>query len=266
QRLLALVQSQFEAGWATELALAQQRTLVASQRRSLAALRQQADQARITLALLAGQTREAIVETSTLAAIYAPAVDTGVPSDLLLRRPDIARAEAQLAAADADVLAARAAMLPSLTFSAYAGASSGRLSSLFDNPLYSVAAGLAAPIFNAGRLAAGHDLAQARREELLADYRQAIVAAFADVQAALAGMHGVQEQLDAQAEELVQAQRALILAESRYRAGAETLLTLLDAQRILYAAQDMAAYLKELHLQSAVDLYRALGGGWRLDN
>lgn len=265
ERLLALVQSQYEAGSATQLAVAQQRTLVASQRRSLAALRQQANQARVALAHLTGQAREVTVNTSTLASIRIPAIDAGVPSELLVRRPDIARAEAQLTAADADVVVARAAMLPSLTFAAYAGASSDRLGSLFDNPLYSLAAGLAAPIFNAGRLAAGHDLAQARREELLADYRQAIVMAFSDVQMALAQMHGVQAQLDAQSEELIQAQLALTLAESRYRAGAETLLTLLDTQRTLYAAQDMAAQLKALHLQSAVDLYRVLGGGWKID-
>lgn len=265
ERVLALVQSQYEAGSATQLAMAQQRTLVASQRRSLAALRQQANQARVALAHLTGQARDVTVNTSTLASIRIPAIDTGVPSELLVRRPDIARAEAQLAAADADVLVARAAMLPSLTFSAYAGANSDRLGSLFNNPLYSLAAGLAAPIFNAGRLAAGHDLAQARREELLADYRRSIVMAFSDVQMALAQMHGVQAQLDAQSEELTQAQLALTLAESRYRAGAETLLTLLDTQRTLYAAQDMAAQLKALHLQSAVDLYRVLGGGWKID-
>ncbi|KAA0889187.1 efflux transporter outer membrane subunit [Pusillimonas sp. ANT_WB101] len=265
ERLLSLVQSQYEAGSATQLAVAQQRTLVASQRRSLAALRQQANQARVALAHLTGQAREVTVNTPTLASIRIPAIDAGVPSELLVRRPDIARAEAQLTAADADVVVARAAMLPNLTFAAYAGANSNRLGSLFDNPLYSLAAGLAAPIFNAGRLAAGHDLAQARREELLADYRQAIVMAFSDVQMALAQMHGVQAQLNAQFEELTQAQLALTLAESRYRAGAETLLTLLDTQRPLYAAQDMAAQLKALHLQSAVDLYRVLGGGWRID-
>jgi len=265
ERLLALVQSQYEAGSATQLAVAQQRTLVASQRRSLAALRQQANQARVALAHLTGQAREVTVNTSTLASIRIPVIDAGVPSELLVRRPDIARAEAHLAAADADVVVARAAMLPSLTFAAYAGANSNRLGSLFDNPLYSLAAGLAAPIFNAGRLAAGHDLAQARREELLADYRQAIVMAFSDVQMALAQMHGVQAQIDAQSEELIQAQLALTLAESRYRAGAETLLTLLDTQRTLYAAQDMAAQLKALHLQSVVDLYRVLGGGWKID-
>lgn len=262
QGILAVVRVQYEAGAATELDVAQQSALVSSQRRALAALRQQADQARVVLALLTGQTADVQLGTDTLAATSHPAIQAGAPSDLLLRRPDVARAEARLAAADADVLAARAAMFPSLVLTARAGAGGASAAQLFDNPLYSLAAGLAAPIFNAGRLAAGHELTLARREELLADYRQAIIAAFADVEAALAAMRGVRAQREAQAEELAQARLALRLAEARHREGAETMLTLLDAQRTLYAAQDMAVHLKALQLQAAIDLYRALGGGW----
>ncbi|TFL11533.1 efflux transporter outer membrane subunit [Pusillimonas caeni] len=262
QGILAVVRAQYAAGAATELDVARQGALVSSQRRALEALRQQAGQARIALALLTGQAADLPIRTETLTAIRQPVVHIGLPSDLLLRRPDIAGAEARLAAADADVHAARAAMLPSLVLSAHVGAGGTSPARIFDNPLYSLAAGLTAPIFNAGRLAAGHDLALAQREELLAGYRQTIVAAFADVQTALAAMQGVQAQREAQAEELAQAQLALRLAESRHREGAETMLTLLDAQRTLYAAQDMAAYFQALHLQAAIDLYRALGGGW----
>ena len=265
QRLLVLVQSQVDAGSATALALAQQHTLVAAQQRIAAALSQQAENARIALTQLIGQAADLPVHTPSLTKITVPTIHADVPSALLVRRPDIARAEARLAAADADVLAARAAMLPRLVLSTYVGSGSSHLNQVLSNPLYSLAAGLAAPIFNAGRLAAGHELAQARREELLADYRQTILAAFADTQSALANMHGVQAQLDAQSEELAQAQRVLALSESRYRSGADTLLVLLDAQRTLYAAQDEAARLRALQLQAAIDLYKALGGGWRRD-
>jgi outer membrane protein TolC len=168
-----------------------------------------------------------------------------------------------LTAADANIIAARAAMLPSISLSGDINAGSNRLSSVFDNPVYSLAAGLAAPIFNAGRLAAGRDLAVAQREELLANYRRAIVAAFGDVETAMNAVSGIDAQRVAQEEELRQAQRALTLAESRYRAGAETSLTLLDAQRTLYAAQDTAAQLRTLRLQASVSLYKALGGGWQ---
>ncbi len=262
QEILAVVRAQYEAGAATELDVAQQGALLYSQQRGLEALRQQAGQARVALALLTGQAMDVPVTTPNLEGISLPAINTGIPSDLLLRRPDVASAEARLAASDADVRAARAAMLPSLVLSAGIGAGGTNPAGIFDNPLYSLAAGLTAPIFNAGRLEAGHDLARAQREERLAGYRQAIVAAFADVQAGLEAMQGMQAQRKAQDQELAQAQLALRLAEARHREGAETMLTLLDAQRTLYAAQDTAVLLKALHLQAAIDLYRALGGGW----
>ena len=261
-RLLALVESRVRAGAATPLELAQQRGLIAAQRRGVEALRQQAGDARSALALLLGQDNGPDIATQTLAALQAPSVAAGLPAELLTRRPDIARAEAQLAAADANLLAARAALLPRLTLTGGIGSGGDALRRVFDNPLYSLAAGLAAPVFDAGRLAAGRDLAQARREELLANYRAAIVAAFADTEVALNAVAGIAAQSAAQGEELAQAQRALTLAERRYRAGADSLLTLLDAQRTLYAAQDAAVQLQAQGLQASVALYKALGGGW----
>lgn len=261
-RLLALVESRVRAGAATPLELAQQRGLIAAQRRGVAALRQQQGEARSALALLLGQAGGAPPATTTLAALQAPSIAAGLPAELLTRRPDIARAEAQLAAADANLRAARAALLPRLTLTGGIASGGDALRRVFDNPAYSLAAGLAAPIFDAGRLAAGRDFAQARREELLARYRAAIVAAFADAEVALNAMAGVAAQSAAQAEELAQAQRALTLAERRYRAGADSLLTLLDAQRTLYAAQDAAVQLQAQGLQASVALYKALGGGW----
>ncbi|TEA80176.1 efflux transporter outer membrane subunit [Allopusillimonas ginsengisoli] len=263
ERVLQLVQSQVEAGSAMALALAQQRTLVAQQQRQVHALRQQAQQATTALALLLGQAGDMTLATDKLDALSLPSINAGLPSALLLRRPDIAAGEARLSAASADVAAARAALMPSLSLSGYVGGGGQRLSQILENPLYSLAASLTAPIFNAGRLAAGRDLAQADREALLAQYRQSIVAAFADVQVALDARAGLQAQELAQQEALVQAEAALALADARYREGAETLLVLLDAQRSLYAAQDEAIQIRAARLQNAVDLYRALGGGWQ---
>lgn len=266
ERLLSWVAARQRAGAATALELAQQRGLVAAQRRQLAALRQQAGDARTALAVLLGQpglALESAPQPSAWQGLHESRIDAGLPSQLLTRRPDIARAEARLAAANANVAVARAAMLPRLTLSARLGTGGDRPGRMFDNPLYSLAAGLAAPVFDAGRLAAGSDRAQARREELLADYRQAIVAAFGDVEVTLNATAGLQAQSLAQHEELLQAQRALALAENRWRAGAESLLTLLDAQRTLYAAQDLGVQLKLARLQARVGLYRALGGGWK---
>lgn len=266
ERLLALVESRARAGAATPLELARQRGLAAGQRRALLALRQQSEDAQTAVGVLLGQAGGIEIRTGSLSSLSAPPVHAGLPSELLSRRPDIARAEARLAAADADVAAARAAMLPSLTLVADLGSGGNRLRRLFDNPAYALAAGLAAPIFDGGRLAAGRDLALARREELLAAYRQAIVAAFAEAEVALDAAARLDGQIAAQAEVLAEAQQALALAESRYRAGAEALLGLLDAQRTVHAAQDEAVQLRQGRLQAAVDLFKAFGGGWRIES
>lgn len=263
ERVLATVQARAAAGSATQLELAQQRGLVAEQRRSREELRQQADDVRSALAVLLGQAVPAETSSAALTALVAPSVNAGLPSELLLRRPDLARAEAQLSAADADLRAARAAMLPRLNLSAAASGSNGSLNRVFADPIYSLAAALTAPIFDGGALAAERDRTAARREELLAAYRQSIVAAFADVQVALNAGAGVEAQWQAQQEVQAQAERALQLAERRYQAGAEDLLNLLDAQRTLYAAEDQSAQLRLARLQASVALARALGGGWQ---
>lgn len=260
-RLLDTVAARARAGAAGALELAQQRGLVASLRRDAEALRQDADDIEVALAVLIGRPEFRVVD-DRLAGIVAPDIDAGVPALLLTRRPDVARAEAQLAAADASVMAARAAMLPRLTLQAGLGVGGSRPSAIFDSPLYSLAAGLAAPIFDAGLLAAQRDLALAQREELLANYRQTLLTGFGDVEASLNALDGIARQARAQAFVVDQANRALAFSESRFRAGADTLLVLLDTQRTLYAARDLAVQLDLARLLATVDLYRSLGGGW----
>lgn len=264
QRVLLTVEARYAAGAATPLELAQQRGLLAEQRRNRAELRQQAEDLHSSLAVLLGQSQPAAAMDSALTALQAMPLAAGLPSDLLLRRPDLARAEAQLRAADADLRAARAALLPRLDLSAGAGGNASSLSRVLANPLYSLAAALSAPIFDGGALAAARDASSARREELLASYRQRIVEAFADVQTALNAGAGVEARWRAQQEVQAQAARALQLAEERYQAGADDLLNLLDAQRSLYAAEDQSAQLHLARLQSSVALARALGGGWQV--
>jgi len=260
-QVLALVESRYRAGTASPLELAQQRGLVAGLEQRLAVIEGDIAVDRAALAALVGRPSPGFeVATAKLSTLLVPAISADLPATVLTRRPDIVAAERRLAAADADVAAARAAMLPQVTLSAGAGYESGRLSRLFDDPLYSLAAGLAAPIFAGDRLRGERDLAIARREELLADYRQAIVTAFAEVDQALASIAAIEREQGAQAEALRQAETAARLANSRYRAGAETLLTMLDAQRTLYAAQEDALTLRQARLEAAVTLYRALGG------
>ncbi|CAI8876347.1 efflux transporter outer membrane subunit [Pseudomonas sp. IT-P176] len=263
QSVLKLVQTRYDSGSATALELAQQKSLVAAQQRQLPLVQQQAAEARITLAALLGRPVQALPRSHlNFAQMSWPSIASGVPSDLLSRRPDIARAEAQLAAAQADVTVARAALLPSVTLSANIGSGADTFGDLLRSPFYNLTAGLVAPIFNNGRLSAERDRATARQQELLESYRGAIINGFADVEKALTSIRGLDEQRQWQGEELAQAQTAFDIAQSRYQAGAEDLLSVLETQRTLFAAQDLNVQLRLARLQASIGLYKALGGNW----
>lgn len=264
QRVLATVESRHRYGAAMPLELAQQRSLVAGQKHDVAELQQQANDSETALAVLLGTPVEALhVEINSLRDLRWPSIDAGVPSDLLARRPDVAGAEAQLHAASANFSAARAAQWPAVTLGIGIEAVSDLWSRLFDTQLYQLAGTLTAPLFNGGRLRAQRDVAEAQMLELLANYRNSMVAALNDVDAGLNTIAGLDARLDAQNEQLQQAQLAFDYAESRYRAGADTLLVLLDAQRTLYAAQNSNVRIRQARLQATVAIYKALGGGWR---
>ncbi|WP_460157423.1 efflux transporter outer membrane subunit [Pseudomonas sp. S2_H10] len=265
QSVLKLVQTRFDSGSATALELAQQKSLVAAQQRQLPLVRQLAEEARISLATLLGRPVQALsLGQEHFDQLTWPAIDAGVPSQLLSRRPDIARAEAQLAAAQADVTVARAAMLPTVTLTAEIGSGADRANDILRSPFYNLTAGLLAPVFNNGRLGAQRDKATARQEELLETYRGTIINGFADVEKALNSIRGLDEQRGWQSEELSQAQTAFNIAQSRYQAGAEDLLTVLETQRTLYAAQDLNVQLRLSRMQASIALYKALGGGWQV--
>ncbi|MCS3419843.1 NodT family efflux transporter outer membrane factor (OMF) lipoprotein [Pseudomonas sp. BIGb0450] len=265
QDVLALVQTRYDSGSATALELAQQKSLVATQQRQLPLVRQQAQEARVSLAVLLGQPVQTLtLDPQPFNQLTWPDIAAGVPSELLSRRPDIASAEARLAAAQANVTVARAAMLPSVTLTANLGSGADRAADILRSPFYNLTGGLIAPIFNNGRLSAERDKASARQEELLQTYRGAIINGFADVEKALSNIRGLDEQRQWQDEELRQAQTAFQIAQSRYQAGAEDLLTVLETQRTLYAAQDLNVQLRQSRLTASIALYKALGGGWQV--
>lgn len=263
QRLLSLLEARLQAGAASPLELAQQRQLLASQQRKLLVIEEQAIRTRVELATLLGRTEIMPEPQEDIASLQVPVLEAGLPSQLLSQRPDIAHIEAQLSAAHADVYVARAAMYPSLTLGARAGASGNHWEESLRHPVYSLISGLVAPIFNAGRLEAGKDLSDARLQEWLAQYRQTIVQAYMDVEGVLAQLYSLDAQAQTMELEWEQARLAFQLAEARYRSGSETLLSLLDAQRTLYAAQDVRVSLMQARLQSRAALFRALGGGWQ---
>lgn len=265
--VLALVETRQRAGSATRLELAQQRSLVAAQARQVPLLEQQWQDNRVTLATLLGDPVQALPATrEALQAVNWPHIGSGVPSELLTRRPDIAAAEARLAAANANVQVARAALLPKVTLGANLGTGASTLAEVFDSSYYTLTAGLVAPIFNNGRLRAAQQLAEAEQDELLESYRSSILAGFADVEKALNAIRGVEQQRQWQDQEVEQARLAFDLAQRRYAAGAETLLSVLQTQRTLYLAQDQQAQLRLARLQGSVALYKALGGGWQVAN
>lgn len=264
ERVLVVVQARFKFGNASALDVNRQQTTLVTQRAAVPPLELQERQSLAALALLLGRpVNDVRVAAESVTALGVPRPGPGLPSDLLTRRPDLASAEAQLAAANANIAAARGALLPTISLTSSAGLSTSALLSLA-HPARSLSVGssLLQPIFNAGRLQAQVELTQAREGELVEIYRRAILAALADVENSLAASGRTAEQEELQLEVRDRARRSLALAELRYKAGADDLLSVLDAQRTLFAAQDSAAQVRLSRLQASVALYKALGGGW----
>ena len=264
ERVLQIVEARYRAGAASSLDVSRQRTTVTSQRAALVPLESQRNQAVYALAVLVGQIpQEFTLVSEPIGRIALIPVSPGLPSGLLVRRPDLARSEAELAAADADIAAARAALLPNIRLSGSGGLASTALLSL-TSPATSlgITASIVQTIFDGGRLRGQVELASSRREALVETYRRNILVALREVEDALSNLDRSARQMEFQADILEEARRTLRLAELRYREGADDLLSMLDAQRTLFQAQDQLAQLQFARLSATVDLYRALGGGW----
>jgi NodT family efflux transporter outer membrane factor (OMF) lipoprotein len=266
ERVLELVSARARNGAASALDVSRQEATVLSQRAALPPLEQQERQTLAALAVLLGRPPEGFdVKGTGIGDLAVPAIDPGLPAELLVRRPDLASAEAQLAAANADVAAARAALLPTITLTGTAGLASTALTSLASGgttAAIGIAASLLQPIFDGGRLRGQKAIAESHERELVETYRKAILSAFQDVEQALAGTSRLGQQEQLQEDVQARARESLRLAEVRYRAGADDQLGVLDAQRTLFSAQDQLAQTQLNRLQAAVSLYKALGGGW----
>ena len=265
QSVLEVTESRVRNGVATPLELNQQLGTIAGQQAIIPQLEQQVLETRAALALLTGRPPEGFdIAGENLEQIETPNVAPGLPSDLLLRRPDIVAAEADLVAAHADLAAARAALFPSISLTAGGGLSSDTLIGLVrDSALaLSIGAGLSQTIFDAGARLAQSDAAAAAELETLANYRNAVISAFADVEIALGNISNLAEQEIYEIEQTQQAEFAFNIVTARYREGAVDYLTLLDAQRTLYQARDSLGQIKLSRLQAVVALFQALGGGW----
>jgi multidrug efflux system outer membrane protein len=268
QGLLTVVQARYDAGSASPVELATQKSALSAAALVIPELEQQEGEALAALALLVGHVPEGFdIEHPALDSLTEPVVAPGLPSELLTRRPDMFVAEANLQSAHADLAAARAAMLPSVTLTAAAGLQNPALNAAVltvpgTGSTLALTGTLAQVIFDHGRLEAQRAEAQAKQEELLAAYRTAIASALIDVENALSGIQHLDAARPFQTENLTQAQRAFDGAKLRYQAGSNDYLTLLEAQRTLYAARDQFVQYKLARLQALVGLCKALGGGW----
>jgi multidrug efflux system outer membrane protein len=254
----------FDAGTISGLDLAQAEAELAATEANVPALERQVRQTEDRLAVLLGRIGGTVGRGGALDGVAPPAVPVGLPSQLLARRPDVLAAEQRLVAANARIGAARAAYFPAISLTGYAGSESAELSSLFASGtgVWQAALGLVEPIFNAGKTRRQVEAAQARERQALAGYTKAVQTAFAEVEDALvARSTGAAEReiLSRQVDALVRAHR---LAGVRYEAGESSYFEVLDAERTLFRAELELARARRAELAAAVNLFKALGGGW----
>jgi len=262
-----LTQAEFDLGETTLLTLRQAQTSVAAARANQVQYARQVAQDVNEIVLLIGAPLPADLPPAsplgaqTLMADLAP----GLPSDLLTRRPDIMKAEHTLRGDDADIGAARAAFFPQLTLTGTGGLSTLQFNKLFtpSGLTWTFAPQITIPIFTWGQNRANLDIAKTQRDLDVVAYEQAVQTAFHDVANALTARATYRDQALAQQQDVTAAADYYRLANMRFKAGVDTYLTALDAQRTLYSAQQSLLTAQEAQLQNLVTLYQALGGGWK---
>jgi len=267
---LGMQKTRFEVGDISEFDYRQLEADVAADRAQLPVLELQRAQQENALAVLLGKSPRAIYEGTLeagsdpegqTAAIVVPA---GLPSGLLLRRPDLVQAEQTLVAANARVAVARAAYFPTLSLTGYLGSESVALSDLFTGPAGIWQAALAAgqPIYAGGRIDAQVQAAGARERQALALYQLAIQNAFRDVRDALVAQAKSRERLEAESERVTALRITLRFARLRYQNGMTSQLDVLDAERNLLAAEQNRIDALRAQRAAIADLFKALGGVW----
>jgi multidrug efflux system outer membrane protein len=262
----AITQKRHEFGAVSALDVYQSRTQVEAARADLARYAGQVAQDVNALHLLVG----AAVEPGALPAGFGPDVTgldplpVGLPSEVLLRRPDVLAAEHRLRAANADIGAARAAFFPSITLTGTVGYASDELSGLFGSgtSTWSFVPRLNVPIFEGGRLRANLGVARADRDISLAEYEGAIQGGFREVADALALTSTLASERQALEQLVAAARKAEELSIARYEAGRDSYLNRLEAQRTLYVSQQLLISTRLAEQGNRITLYKVLGGGW----
>jgi multidrug efflux system outer membrane protein len=264
QQSLALTQSRFQHGLNSELEVEQAKTLVEQTQASEQTLKTQRAQLQHALAVLLGRTPESLTLPTQPSNAEPPNVPVGLPSDLLERRPDIAEADRNIAAATARIGIAKAAYFPQLSLSGVAGYESTDPTSLLNwqDTLASLGASAVAPIFTGGRLKAGVDQAQAVFRESLAQYEKTVLVSYQQVEDQLSALHNLSTQARLQSLAVQDASRAEQIATDRYKQGLVSYLDVVTAQQNVLFNERTATQLAGQRLVASVVLIKALGGGW----
>ncbi|HEX7860708.1 MAG TPA: efflux transporter outer membrane subunit [Verrucomicrobiae bacterium] len=266
---LSMARGRYEAGAGNELDVARAETELATAQAEFSALSARRAEIENALAILTGNhpSQFQIASDPTNSTSWSPeppAIPAGLPSDLLERRPDVAEAERQIASANARVGIARAAAFPVVRLTGGGGFISGEVQDLFDwdSRVWSLGPSISIPLFSGGRNRANRERANAAYEEAVLRYRQRVLVAFAEVENSLAAIRFLGEQKVAQDRALANSRRAAQLAETRYRAGIVGYLDVVEANRDLLRIERATVQLAGQRLASAVQLIKALGGGW----
>lgn len=266
QESFTLIQRSFDAGIGSQLDVSQARTSVETARTNLAQYKRRVAQDKNALALLVGAA-DVTVDTANETlddTLIMESLPAGLPSDVLLNRPDILQAEYTLKAANANIGAARAAFFPRISLTGSLGLASASLSDLFKSGsglAWSFAPQLTVPIFEGGANKANLDLANVQKNIAVASYEKSIQTAFREVADELAARGTYSDQLQAQSALVAATQNAYDLSQLRYKQGVDSYLNVLDAQRSLYSAQQGEIQVQQQRLSNLVNLYKVLGGG-----
>jgi multidrug efflux system outer membrane protein len=262
-----LVRSRFNGGIGNDLDIARAETELATTQAEAASLAQRRAELENAIAILAGSNPSSFHVPAISKEDWnppPPEIPAGLPSDLLERRPDVAQAERQLASANARIGVAKAAFFPVLTLTGSGGYLSADVDTLFNwnSRTWSIGPSLSLPIFAGGRNRAGYQRSKAVFEESVANYREQVLVAFGEVEDNLSAVRHLADQASAQQRAVTNARRAADLATTRYRSGVVSYIEVVDAEREALQAERDNAQLAGQRLIAAVQLVKALGGGW----
>lgn len=263
-KALAVFEKRHKGGVVSGVEVAQAQSAYEVAAASIPLLEQQIEQQENALSVLLGRTPGPIQRGRKLEQLGTPAIPAGLPSDVLTWRPDVVAAEQQLVAANARVSAARALYFPTISLTGFLGSASTSLGDLFaaGTDTWNYLGSAAGPIFQGGANVGANQVADARKVQLVANYRNVVRRAFADVDDALVATVKTTDRTKAQKAQVDALIRYATLSRKRYDGGYTSYLEVLDAETSLFNAELLSSQGERDRLLAHVDLYRALGGGW----